>query len=361
MCMKENKSLIRLKICYFGIYRPLAPRDKVYFDGLKKLGVEIIECVDSSSGLLKFYRLFKKHLGFRDKYDILWVGYLSPMLLPLAWLISRKKIIYNALDSWYDRTILDREAHSRYSPVAWVIWLLDFAAFHLADIVLVESEQQKLFIAKIFFVKPSKLQVIFTGVDEAVFYPDSSVAKADIFTVVFRGMFLPATGAEIVLEAAQLLRDEGIKFIIIGWGQPIQQRIEEKIKKDKLDNVKLITYFLPPDELRKTILSAHAMLGQFGDHPRLDRTIQHKTSEALALGMPYITRDSLSSRELLISGDNCLFVSPEDPKALADVILFLKKDFMLRERIASGARQSYIAKCSSPVLAREVEAVISIL
>src|SRR3989344_3851833 len=91
-----------IKICYLGIYRPTAPRDKVYLEGLKTRGVSVIECVDSSPGLYKFWRLFKKHRQFKSKYDILWVGYLSTMLVPLARIISRKKIVFNALSSGYE-------------------------------------------------------------------------------------------------------------------------------------------------------------------------------------------------------------------------------------------------------------------
>ena len=86
-------------ICYFGIYHPIAPRDRVYLDGLRALGVAVFPCVDNSRGFLKFWRLWKKHKTLRGAYDILWVGYLSTMVVPLARLISRKKVVFNALDS----------------------------------------------------------------------------------------------------------------------------------------------------------------------------------------------------------------------------------------------------------------------
>ncbi len=344
----------QITVCYFGMYKPTAPRDKVYVEGLKKLGVEVVECVDNSPGFLKFFRLAKKHRALTGQYDMLWVGYLSTMMVPLAWLISRKKIVFNALDSWYDRSIIDREAHSRFSPKAWGIWLFDFFAFHLSDIVLVESEQQKKFIAKKFFVKPEKLKVVFTGVDEAIFHPDPSVAKARDFTVVFRGMFLPATGVEVVVEAAKILREQDVKFIIIGWGAPREAQIKKQIAEQGLTNVTLITWFLEPNELRKVMLSAHVMFGQFADHERLDRTIQNKNFEALALGMPFITRDSASNRELLTDGVNCLFVPPANPESLAEKILLLKNTETLRNVLAHGARLTYTEKCQEKILALRV-------
>ncbi len=325
-----------LGICFFGIYRPTAPRDKIYLDGLKKHGVMAVECVDNSPGFLKFFRLAKKLRALQGRYDILWVGYLSTMVVPLLRFLSRKKIVFNALDSWYDRSVRDREMHSRFSPKAVAIWIFDFLAFHLANVVLVESESQKNFLAKSFFVRISKFNVIFTGADPDIFYPDPRVVKRERFTVVFRGMFLPATGVEFVLEAAQFLKNEPIDFIIIGWG-PLLEKVKNMISENGLTNVTLMTEFLEPKVLRELLLSCHVMLGQFGNHPRLGRTIQHKTFEALALGMPYITRDSVSNREILTDGENCLFVPPADSKAVAAKIILLRKDVSLRTALSKNA------------------------
>lgn len=343
-----------LRLCYFGIYRPVAPRDRVYLEGLKKRGVEVLECVDGARGFSKFFHLIKKHRVLGNQYDAIWVGYLSTMVVPLARLVSSKKIVFNALDSWYDRAVLDRGIYSRFSPAAWIIWFLDFLAFHLSSVILVESEQQKLFITKKFFVSAAKLHVVFTGVDETVFHPDPSVPKAEKFTVVFRGMFLPATGVESVIETARLLKDEDVQFIIIGWGQPLENKIKKAISDHGLSNVRLITVFLSPDELRRTMLSAHCMLGQFGNHERLSRTIQNKNFEAMALGMPFITRDSESNRELLTDGENCLFVPPTDLLTLSEKILFLRKDVSLRVKLADNALRSYREKLSEEALVPEV-------
>ncbi len=346
------------KILYLGIYRPTAPRDKVYLDGLKKRGAEIVECVDGTPGFLKFFHLAKKHRMIKNQYDILWVGYLSTMVVPLAWLMTNKKIVFNALDSWYDRSVIDRGMYSRFSPKAWTIWFCDFLAFHLSDVVLLESEQQKLFISKKFFVSPSKLHVVFTGVDEIVFHPDASVKKSEKFTVVFRGMFLPATGVEYVIETARLLKDEDVQFRIIGWGEPIAGKIKKMISDYGLTNVNLTTVFLQPDELRNTMLSAHVMLGQFSGHPRLDRTIQNKNMEALALGMPLITRDSASNRELLTDGQNCLFVPSSDSKAIAVSILRLKEDEALRNNISTEASVTYKQKLCPDILSGQLVSFI---
>ena len=345
-----------MRICYFGIYGPSsAPRDKVYVEGLKMLGVEFLECVDSLRSFWKFWALFKKHRSIRNDYDIMWVGYLSGTATPLAKLISKKKVIFNALNSMYESNVLDQKRYGRFSPKAIAFWCADFLAFHMSDVILVESEQQKEFLSKMFWINKSKLYVVFSSIDGEIFHPNTAVNKKKKFTVIFRGWFANATGAEYILEAAKILKRKmvDIDIIMIGRGQR-QNEIKKTILDDNLSNVQLIMDFLPPKKLRDTMLSAHVMLGQFSPHSRMDRTIQYKTLEAMALGMPYITRDSMSNRELLTEGVNCIFARADDPQDIVDKILELKNNESLRKKISAGARDLYEAKLTPAVLGRQV-------
>lgn len=364
MIFKDNKC-DSTTICYFGINHSKMARDEVYLRGLKMNGAKIIECVDSSWFLIKFWNLFLQHRKIKEDYDIMMVGYLSNIIVPLAKIISKKKIIYNALNSMYEGIILDREDYCKYSPRAIYYWVIDFIAFRLADLVLVESKEQKKFIVKKFIVNRGKIVVIFTGADDRNFYPDSEIKKRDKFTVVFRGWFLPATGVEYVIKAAKILKDcrqgetcKEINFLIIGRGC-MEEKVKKMIKDFSLKNVELITEYLSNSDLREKMLSCHICLGQFADHPRMDRTIQYKTFEALALGMPYITRDSLSNRELLEDRKNCLFVKPADAKDLAGKILELKDNQDLLKKIAENGYKLYKEKLNPKVLGRELLEIIN--
>jgi len=339
--------------CYFGIYEQPLARDQVLLHGLKENGVRVIYCVDSSWFFLKFIRLAQKHWKLRDKYDFMVVGYLSNIVVPWARILSGKRIIYNALNSMYEGIVLDREEASRFSFKAFYIWLVDFLAFRYAHLSLVETENQKKFIRELFKIKKERLIKLWTGADDRIFYPDPKVEKHKTFSVVFRGWFIPGTGVEYVLEAARILKGEEIKFLIIGRGT-LKRKVKKMIQDFDLKNVELITEYLLDDALRRVMLSCHVMLGQFADHPRMERTIQNKTFEALALEMSYITRDSISNRELLEDGKNCLFVKPADASDLAKKILELKDNPELRKKIAENGYKLYKEKLTPKVLGREL-------
>ncbi|OHA26478.1 MAG: hypothetical protein A3C06_02785 [Candidatus Taylorbacteria bacterium RIFCSPHIGHO2_02_FULL_46_13] len=345
------------KIAYIGIYPATAPRDKVYIDELKRRGVEFVECVGTGAGMRKYIQLYRNLNSLRDA-DLVWVGYLSTLAVIVAYLATRKKILYNALCSSYESYILDRAMYSKYSFRSVLFWVSDFLSFHLASISLVESESQKRFISRVFFVSKKRLHVVYTGADESIFYPDQSTPKAKDFTVVFRGKFVPATGVEFVVEAARILAAEPIKFLIIGWGQE-QEKIEHLIRSYTLTNIELITSFLSPADLHQRMLSGHVLLGQFSTNSRLDRTIQHKTIEAMALGMPYITRDSVSNREILTDGEDCLFVQPADARNLAEKIIYCMKRTDVWEKISAGARNMYEARLQQSVLGEHIKRIIA--
>ena len=312
----------------------------------------MISLHSSSKSFSKFINLIKKHRVIKNDYDFMIVGYLSNIVVPLACMISKKKVIYNALCSMYEGEILDRERYSKFSFGAMYIWLRDFFAFHFADLILVESESQRRFLSKLFLIRNSKMKVLFTGANDKMFYPLDGIKKESNFSVVFRGWFLPATGVEYVIEAARILKENNIKFLVIGRGM-LRGKIENMIKEYDLYNIELITEFLPDDVLREKMLSCNLILGQFADHPRMYRTIQNKTFEALALKMPYITMDSTSNRELLKDRENCLFVKPANSQDLAEKILELKGNKELQDKITKNGYCLYKEKLNPKAIGKE--------
>lgn len=325
------------KICYFSIYTTEFPRDRVLLHALEKAGYEIISCIDNKPSIQKYKNIFSKHRALYDEYDLALIGYTAHVLVPLIKLISRKKIVFNASNSIYEAVILDREKKNFFSILAIKSWLIDFLAFHLSDTNLVETDSQADFLSKTFFVKRSKFVRVWTSVNEDEFFIDSAVEKNSVFTVLFRGAFLPFVGVEYFIEAARLIACKKIRFLILGSGI-----LEKKIRQDLLDhpvpNLMLITEFLPLEELRAKMLGCAAAVAQVSCHPRVSRTITNKTFEYLALGLPFVTADVASNRELLKSNRDCLFVTCGNPIALAEAILRLYDDFELREKLGRNAR-----------------------
>jgi glycosyltransferase involved in cell wall biosynthesis len=238
------------------------------------------------------------------------------------------------------------------------MWLIDWLAFKLSNLVLVETNEQKKYLVKKFKIKPEKFARLFTGANDSIFCPDGGVKKEDKFTVLFRGRLLPEAGVKYILEAAKILENENIRFLILGFGL-LEKEIRKQIEDLNLKNLKLISERLSIEELRRKMLSAHVGIGQIENHERLERTVPYKASEYLAIKLPYINGNGQGIKELLRDRENCLLVKLADPKDLADKIMELKNDPVLSKKIADNGYELYREKLTPLALGRELLSICS--
>lgn len=339
-----------MRILY--ISRSNDPVDRVYIGGLKENGVEVLSLrlkinIHDLLGLARLYRKNRKNL------DLIMVGWDSPGLVIFAYLISDKKIIYNAALSVYERLIVSRELASMFSIKAFYYWLLDFVAVHLADLTMVETNHQAGYFKKIFKVSEKKIHSAWTGVDGDEFFYDSTIVKFDIFTVLFRGALMPEAGAEYVVRAAKILENQNVKFIIIGGGI-LLEKTRKFVNELKPVNLELITDFVPYDKLRIIMQKCHLLLGQLSGHDRLTRTIPHKAYESLAMKLPYLTASSTGILELLKAGETCITCKPASAESLAEKIIWAKNNPGELERIAQNGYRLYQDKLQSRILAKNL-------
>jgi glycosyltransferase involved in cell wall biosynthesis len=312
-----------MKICYLNITASIPARDRVYLGGLKELGHEIVECKDNTPGFKKFSIIYNKVRNLKKDYDIIFVGYSAHILVPFAKIISRKRIIFNSLGSLYESKV---DSHG-YSPFSWIAvraWIIDFLAFHCADLSLIDTDKEIEYLGNKFILSKTKMLQTWTGADSN-FYYDSSVSKLPTFTALFRGAFVPECGIEYILDAAKLLENEPINFRIIGRGF-LENIVEKKIKELGLKKVEWIKEWLPIEELRRKMQECHVSLGVAGNAGRLERTIYHKVFESLAMKIPYLTAHNQALKELLTDRETCLFFEPNNIQDIADKIKYAKNN-----------------------------------
>jgi glycosyltransferase involved in cell wall biosynthesis len=330
-----------MKVLYFGIFDPNFSRNKVYADGLRQNGIEVIVCTDTSKGLRKYWQLWKKHRAIKY-YDVMIVGFPGYIVVPFAKLIARKPVYFDALCSFYETQIISRDAYKGNPFRMPYVKIIDWLSTRSADKILVETNEQKNFFISQLGVPADKLIVVYTGVDDSQFYIDKSIQKADTFTVLFRGRITREAGAETVIRAAKILENEGVNFLIIGFGwDDVIKDFDAVVNELKPKNITHIRNQIPIGELRSLMLPCHVSLGQFGNNERLKRTIPHKAFESLAMKLPYITARSAGVAEVFTDTINALMVNVADPEDLAEKIRSIKNDQALSLRLAENGFRLY--------------------
>lgn len=328
-----------MRICYVNFSLD-NPRDQVTLRGLRENGVEVREIANNTPGWRKYLCIARMYRVTGKDCDCVIVGYMAGVLVPLLRCLTRKTVYYNTLCSFYDGMILSRFGGRRFSfPAAWY-YLLDFVSFHLATRSFVESWSQREAIARRYRVRPDKLAVAFVGADDREFFFDPAVPKLKEFTVVFRGMFLPEAGADVVVRAAKILEHENIRIRLIGRGLLLPD-VEKLVRELAPTNLEFITARQPTESLRRMILECHLSLGQLAAHPRLETTIPHKAFESMAMKLPYLTGANKGVLEVMRDEETCFTVAPGDHRALAQKILELKNRPQDLARVAGNAHHLY--------------------
>jgi len=329
-------------ICAFGCFDPSGARSWVIRTGLEKNGYSITFCNTSEPGLVrKFLDLVRRWKEMAASADALYVVFLGHYYMPLAWWLGKRRgipVILDAFLSLYDTDVCDRRRFSPWSPHAWLLWLVDFFACHLASVVLLETEEHKEYFMRRYALRPEKILVLPIGSRTDLFLPEEKQeASHQSFIVEFHGSFIPLQGIETILRAAKELSEEPVIFDIIGKGQtyPAMRTLAQELK---LTNVRF-SGNIPMEEIPARLHSADICLGIFGSTAKTQRVIPTKAYEILNCGCPMITARTPAIERLLRDRCHALLVPAADPKALAQAIVELKNDSNLRENIAQNGRR----------------------
>lgn len=165
-----------MTICFFGTYDPNYARNRIVRRGLESQGVTIVEChVEQGRGAWR--QLVKKLRQQNGQFDMLLVPYTGETrwLVPLARLLSRKPIIWDAFYSAYDAWVYDRQLVSPWSPKALYYWAMDWINCQLSDRILLDTRQHIDYFVQTFHINRAKFARILIGADDELFYPTSEL------------------------------------------------------------------------------------------------------------------------------------------------------------------------------------------
>jgi glycosyltransferase involved in cell wall biosynthesis len=348
-----------MKICYFGDYDPEYSRNRVFIKSLREAGASVVECRTDSKSAKRYPELIRKLFALRGEYDVILVGYsLSRFVVPLAKIFGNKPVVWNPLFSLYDSWILDRKLADKKSWKAKYYFWLDRMACLFADGVILDTEESITFFSKTFHISRAKFRRVFVGTDEEVFYPREK-KRNDTFNVHFHGNFIPFHGVEYIIRAAMMLQHERITFTLIGSGQTYahDRALAESLGVKNIRFLSKVSY----RELADLLSSADLALGVFGEKERVNRVIPNKIFEAVAMGIPVLTAESLAVKELFTDGASIIFCREQDPEDLAKKILILKNNRKLQEDIAEEALSIFRERASLKTIGPEILSFLEVV
>lgn len=258
-------------------------------------------------------------------------------------LLKRIPYCYNLQDIWPEVAVKLGMLRGR-RLIAFFETMEKFIYRHSRRIFAISDEFKSNLIAK--GVAADKIEVIPNFTDTEFIQPMEkanafSLANglADKFTVLYAGNVGLSQGLEVILDAAEQLKDHpDIVFAIVGEGSSRAELIAEAERR-RLRNVKLLP-FQPESDVPMVYAAADVALIPLR-HGITENSVPCKTYSIMAAAKPYIAGvDEGSTVWKLTEQVGCgVCVEPENGHALAEAVLRLQRDEQSRNLMGQSGRQ----------------------
>lgn len=337
------------------------PRNQILLRAFESIGeVNLVaEQGVKSSIILRSIRVLFRALPklLFNKFDFIFIGFYGYLLVPFSKLAKQTPVLFDAFVSNFDTLISDRKVASEKSLLAKIALRLDRIGCSIADIVLVDTHAHAKYFSNTLGIPSEKIIALPVGAIDTIFFPRPTQKHNKTINVLYYCTYLPVHGAPVVVEAANLIKNENIQFKIIGMG-PEYSIVEKMIESMNLTNIQLQPD-LPIHKIADEIANADICLGgHFGNSPKAERTIPGKIYQILAAGKPVIATNTEANRELLIHLENAYLCSAANSYALAEAITGLSINETLRNQIGVNGRYTYMEKCSEIILSAELNEIV---
>lgn len=309
-----------ISICYFSTYKINYTRTEYLLNLFNEIGIKFEVVTSDRKGVLKYFDCLKKLFKVRKKHDLVFVSFRGQEILPFVkLLIPRKKIIFDAFVSIYDTLCFDRQIFSPKSIFGKFFKFYDTFLCKISNLVLVDTKTHADYFSREFSSK--NIDYLYVGCNQNMFnFKQNKKIKNDKFTVFWYGYANPLQGADVILRAAEILKDnKNIRFVI---GGPVEDKYSELVKELNLDNVTFLGGF-PYNTLPNLVASSDLCLGgHFSKLPKATRVIPGKAFQFHSVGKNMILGDCPANRELFLEGETVSYCRSNDSRDLAEKIIF---------------------------------------
>ncbi len=255
--------------------------------------------------------------------------------------LSGKPFVLDLRDLWPESAVQNRRIKNRL--LIRLVEGLEAWMYRSAKLITVvtEGKRQRLIERGI---PEEKLHVISNGVDISLFDEEANcplptelerLLSENAFSFTYAGVFNPAQGLDVILDAAGRLRATHPElyarsaFILIGDGSK-RSRLEERVRRGNLDRVHFVGV-----QPRSTVLGVISRsfanlvtLKKRGD----THTVPSKIYEALASGRPTLVSAAGEPVDIITKAGGGLASPPENVEALvANMIRYMERPEMAAE------------------------------
>ena len=335
-------------ILWWGRFDEDYSRNRILRSQMKKLGYQIIDF----KPLVSFLGYLQALISINFIPSLIWVPCFRHRDLKSAakWAAKIKiPIIFDPLISSWDKKINEQSKYKKTSKESLSLKKNESKLFNKPNLLVADTEAHKRFFIKEFNIPEKKIFVINVGAEENIFFPNKKIVASNR-EILFYGSFLELHGVGVIIDAARILKDESIKWTLIGDFQ--------KIKLEGLPFNISLKSTMNTKKLVERIHKATLLLGIFSDSEKANNVIPNKVYQSLACGKTVITRYANAYPQSFFKKNmGIFFVKPNDAEALAQQVLKVINDKKLIEKTNQLARLTFNTFYSEEKIKKQVHAL----
>lgn len=334
-------------------------------------GVRVLRCALFASPRKTFATRMLNHLSFMvtsvcgglcaGSCDIILVSSPPLFLGASAWflgLIKAAPFVLDLRDYWPHAAVALGQLRSRRAA-AMATRFEEFLYRRAARLVVVTPGMRALMLER--GIPEHRIALVTNGADLDCFTPATDGRRKSgngRHTVLYSGTHGLVHGMEVILDAADVLRDDDrIRFLMIGDGVAKEDLVREAERR-MLGNVEFAPS-VPPVELADVIRGSDVCLASTTSGSFSAGTIPVKVFDYMACAKPVVAAVNGDARALIESSGGGVVVEPGDGKALAEAIRSFLDDPARSDEFGARGREFVCAGYSRARVAERLEEVLT--
>lgn len=264
-------------------------------------------------------------LPFVGEVDVVWAA--NPNLFSffpavVYGLVTRIPIVRNVDDLWpevfYELGLVRSKLMQKTLDfLAWLSYVIPAALTPISD-------GYKCRIIAKYGIPSGKVEVIEVGVDSVEPF-NVKGRKNTEFVVMYSGVLGFGYDFDVILEAARMLTDDDILFVIRGVGE-LASKLRSQIRQSNIRNVILNEQFLSKEKLSALLRSADIFVLPMACESVVDAGLPTKIFEYQAYSKPIICVSNGEPARYVEATESGLVVKPGDAFGFAEAVVRLYED-----------------------------------
>lgn len=288
-----------------------------------------------------------------------------------SWLLKRLDVpIFCSIQDVYPESLTGRGIIHSHSLVARLIHRVNKCFLHRCAMVASICLPMVELLIKNRELPSEKVKLIPNWLDASPFSPDFPKngqfrnkfgIDSNIFLSVFAGSLTMAAGVDLYVQVAEkILNRQDIRILLVGDGS-MRKKLESNIFSKQLNNIQVVSP-LERDVVPEVQAAADVLLMSLSGE-MAQSAVPSKLIAYMFSGRPIIasvSSENISAR-ILIDANAGFVLPPDDPQAVADLLILLAENRMSLEQLGKNARKYAEANFSKqivlPYLANLLESV----